>query len=93
MKNAACSTATNPARKAIEELEVLKLVDESSVNLKGGEKTSRIDGFSVVDEKKLHELADETISSLVKRGVMGCVYAHLFSMGNFARLAMKQPDA
>lgn len=80
-------------RKVIEELEVLKLIDESSVNLKGGEKTSRIDGFSVVDEKKLHELADETISSLVKRGVMGCVYAHLFSMGNFARLAMKQPDA
>lgn len=75
-------------RKAIAELEALKLIDESSVNLKNGEKTARIDGFSVVDEAKLRELSDETISSLVKRGVMGCVYAHLFSMGNFAKLAI-----
>ena len=80
-------------RKAIEELEALKLIDESSVSLKGGEQTSKIDGFAVVDEKKLRDLADETISSLVKRGVMGCVYAHLFSMSNFARLVMKQPAA
>lgn len=80
-------------RKAIGELEALKLIEESSVNLKGAEQTSRIDGFALVDEKKLRELADETISSLVKRGVMGCVYAHLFSMGNFAKLAMKKPDA
>lgn len=77
-------------RKAIEELEALKLIDESAVNLKGGEQTSRIDGFSVVDEKKLRELPDETIASLTKRGVLGCVYAHLFSMSNFAKLAMKQ---
>ena len=80
-------------RKAIEELETLKLIDESSVSLKSGEQTSKIDGFAVVDEKKLRELSDATISSLVKRGVMGCVYAHLFSMSNFARLAMKQPAA
>ena len=80
-------------RKAIEELEVLKLIDESAVNLKGGDKTSRIDGFSVVDEQKLRDLPDETISSLVKRGVMGCVYAHLFSMRNFANLALRQPEA
>lgn len=79
-------------RKAIEELEVLKLVEESSVNLKSGEKTSKIDGFALVDEKKLRDLSDETISSLVKRGVMGCVYAHLFSLANFAQLAMKTPD-
>lgn len=80
-------------RKAIEELEVLKLIDESAVNLKGADKTARIDGFSVVDEQKLRELPDETISSLVRRGVLGCVYAHLFSMSNFAKLAMKQPSA
>ncbi len=79
-------------RKAIEELEALNLIEQSSVNLKGGEQTSRIDGFAVVDEQKLRDLADETLSSIVKRGLMGCVYAHLFSMGNFAKLAMKSAE-
>ena len=88
----AYEAALTRTRKAIEELEVLKLIGESSVNLKNGDKTARIDGFSVVDETKLRDLADETISSLVKRGVMGCVYAHLFSMSNFAKLAMQKPD-
>lgn len=77
-------------RKTIEELDALKLIGESAVSLKDGEKTSRIDGFAVVDEKKLRDLSDETAASLAKRGVLGCVYAHLFSMGNFAKLAMQQ---
>ena len=89
----AYEAALSRTRKAIEELEALKLINESSVNLKNGEKTARIDGFSVVDEAKVRELSDETISSLVKRGVMGCVYAHLFSMGNFANLAMSRAEA
>lgn len=88
----AYEAALASTRKAIGELEALKLIEESSVNLKGGDQTSRIDGFALVDEKKLRDLGNETISSLVKRGVMGCVYAHLFSMGNFAKLAMKKPD-
>jgi len=75
-------------RKAIEELDGLELISESSVSLKGGEKTSRIDGFAIVDESKLRDLSTEKMASIVKRGLMGCVYAHLFSMGNFARLAM-----
>ncbi len=75
-------------RKAIAELDGLGLIGESSVSLKGREKTSRIDGFAIVDETKLRELSTEMMASIVKRGLMGCVYAHLFSMGNFARLVM-----
>ncbi len=74
-------------RAGIEELNALGLIGESSVSLKGGETTQRIDGFAVVDEKKLRDLSNDQVASLVKRGVMGCIYAHLFSTGNFARLA------
>lgn len=75
-------------RAAIEELEGLNLIGESSVNLKNGEKSARIDGFAVIDENKLRDLPTEKVAAMTKRGLLGCVYAHLFSMGNFARLAM-----
>ena len=69
-----------------------KLIGPSAVNLRVGDKTSKIDGFAVVDEKKLRELADETVASLTKRGVLGCVYAHLFSMSNFSDLALTSAE-
>lgn len=75
-------------RKAIEELETLGLIGPSAVNLRVGDKTSKIDGFAVIDEKKMRDLADETVASLAKRGILGCAYAHLFSMSNFSDLAL-----
>lgn len=75
-------------RAAVAELKALDLIGESSVSLKTGEKTSRIDGFAVIDENKLRDLPTDKMAALAKRGVLGCVYAHLFSMGNFARMEL-----
>ena len=43
-------------------------------------------GMHRVDEKKLEFLNASQLKNLIKKGVMGRVYAHLISLDNFARL-------
>lgn len=43
-------------------------------------------GMYRVDEKKLEFLNSSQCNNLIKKGVMGRIYAHLISMENFARL-------
>ena len=43
-------------------------------------------GMHRVDEKKLEFLNASQLKNLVKKGVMGRIYAHLISLDNFARL-------
>ena len=78
--------AMTRTRAAIAELKDLDLIVASSVAVQGADKTSRIDGFSIVSEERLRALSDETLAGLARRGVLGCVYAHLFSLGKFAEV-------
>ena len=43
-------------------------------------------GMHRVDEKKLEFLNASQLKNLIKKGVMGRIYAHLISLDNFARL-------
>jgi hypothetical protein len=43
-------------------------------------------GMYRVDEKKMEFLNASQSKNLIKKGVMGRVYAHLISIDNFARL-------
>ncbi len=47
-------------------------------------------GMSRVDEKKLEFLNAAQHKNLIKKGVMGRIYAHLISMENFARLLVRK---
>ena len=43
-------------------------------------------GMYRVDEKKMEFLNASQSKNLIKKGVMGRIYAHLISLDNFARL-------
>lgn len=45
-----------------------------------------LSGMYRVDEKKLEFLNASQLKNLIKKGVMGRIYAHLISLDNFARL-------
>ncbi len=50
-------------------------------------KKNKIQGFFVVDEKKLNELSDETYLEFRKKGYLPLIYAHLVSVNNMPKLA------
>jgi hypothetical protein len=62
------------------------LVDRQ-FNLGSGDQKRTVGGFRAVDETKLKELDAETLGKWVKQGIMGLVYAHLFSLDNVRQLA------
>jgi SapC len=48
-----------------------------------------LQGFSIVDEKRLDALDDGIFCELRRCGYLRCIYAHLFSLGNVARLSSR----
>jgi hypothetical protein len=48
-----------------------------------------LQGFVVVDEKRLEALDDGIFSELRGAGYLRCIYAHLVSLGNLARLSSR----
>jgi hypothetical protein len=58
---------------------------------KGG--AMQLAGMYRVDENKLGELNASQLKNLVKKGVMGRVYAHLLSLENFAGLLERKSKA
>ncbi len=50
-------------------------------------------GMYRVDEKKLEFLNAAQHKNLIKKGIMGRIYAHLLSLDNFARLLVKKNAA
>lgn len=52
---------------------------------RGGQK-STVGGFRAVDENGLKNVEKDKLADWVKRGIMGLVYAHLFSLDNARRL-------
>jgi hypothetical protein len=51
--------------------------------------TSKLDGFSVVDEQKLARLEDKEAAALLRSGHLGLIYMHLLSMHNMADLSTR----
>lgn len=49
-----------------------------------------VDGFLAVDEKKFAELPAATLGELQASGMLGLIFAHLFSMGNMRRLVERR---
>jgi hypothetical protein len=50
-------------------------------------------GMHRVEEKKLEFLNAAQHKNLIRKGIMGRVYAHLISLENFARLLRRKNDA
>ena len=59
--------------------------------LKRGEEEVRLEGFAIVAEKKLNDLADEAFLRLRAAGMLPAVYAHLLSLHQLERLAKGAP--
>lgn len=71
-------------RQLVDELEKLQVFEDSSVKIQKGEKSARVEGFALVSEKLLRELGDTELASLARRGVIGLVAAHQFSINQFS---------
>lgn len=69
------------------ELEKLGLFKDMTIQatLNNGASYS-MNGFYVVDEQALLNLAEADVARLFKRGMLGAVYAHLMSLGNVQQL-------
>jgi hypothetical protein len=55
--------------------------------------TMSFGGMYRVDEKKLEALTSAQYKTLIRKGVMGRIYAHLISLDNFARLLARKGAA
>lgn len=65
----------------------LGLLSSKAITVELEGKKSSLDGFWVVDEKKLLELTDAQLGELVRLNYMGLIYAHFLSLRNVVRLA------
>jgi hypothetical protein len=73
------------------------LIPQSIVINEGSENSVRLDGFHIVDEKRLQALGDAAILELTRNGDLGRIYTHLLSLNNANKLmrllAKKEPLA
>lgn len=84
---------TERTRRFVERLNELELLTVQSMEVQDGlGRRYALRDFRVVDEKKLAALESEALVELHRSGYLGCIYAHLFSLGNIARLAQRVPD-
>jgi hypothetical protein len=72
------------------EMLALKLMEpmQADVAMTTGEKL-KLDGFYVLNRKKMAELPDETIGQLHRQGYLELIYTHLVSLENFDRLVKR----
>lgn len=76
--------------------QVLSLLEEKDVlvskqfKVTRGKNKTTLNGFRVVDIKKLAALDDETLAKWVRNGLMGIIYAHLNSFSNLKKVAAAQ---
>lgn len=73
-----------------QELEKNDLLKPIEFKITRGTAEKVVQGFRTVDLKKVTELDDATLAKWVKNGMLAMVYAHLFSLQNFSRLAKMQ---
>jgi SapC len=70
--------------RRLEALELLTPFDAVAIP-RAGEKL-RLQGLFRVDEEKLQQIPGRDLRTLMKKGELRAVYAHLLSLENFARL-------
>jgi hypothetical protein len=85
-------TEAERTRRFVERLIELGLLTVQSMQIqdRNGRKYALQD-FRTVDEKKLRELGNDVLGELHRSGYLGCIYAHLVSLGNVSRLALRLP--
>jgi len=85
---AAAARRTEETASLLAELKLMRNIT-IDVSTPTGQQSASIHGLSVVDEDKLNALDDSSISRLRGSGVLGAVYAHLFSIGSTNLLAQR----
>ncbi|MGB1086818.1 MAG: SapC family protein, partial [Alphaproteobacteria bacterium] len=71
-------------------LSELDLLAERTVQIKKPDGTqTNLKGIYAIDEAKLNALDDEKVVELFRNGTMACIFAHLLSLRNLARLTRK----
>ena len=70
-------------------LHELGLLVERNIDFKLGEQHLNLNGFKVVDEDKLRQLAPEVVQELFTSGALGWIHAHLLSLNNVSKLGTR----
>ncbi len=73
-------------RRTCRELAELDILADPAIKISRGTQTLELKGFRIVDEQKLRALPAETLARLTTSGVMGAIYAHLFSLAALGQL-------
>lgn len=80
----------------MDELAKLELLMEGQAQIQnpGMEQPATFAGFRMIDEKKLQNIRGDQARKMVQNGMLGLVYAHLFSLSNMRVLfGMMNPEA
>ena len=80
----------------MEELNKLDLLMEGQAQIQnpGMDQPATFAGFRMIDEKKLQNIRGDQARKMVQNGMLGLVYAHLFSLSNMRVLfGMMNPQA
>lgn len=70
-------------------LNELGLLVDRNIDFKLGEQHLTLNGFKVVDEDKLRQLAPEVVQELFASGALGWIHAHLLSLNNVSKLGAR----
>lgn len=84
--------AVQRTRLFMQEIESLELVIDGEVTIQvpGRDQPAVYRGFRMVDENKLRELRGDQARKFVSNGLLGMIYAHLFSLGQIRELFAMQ---
>lgn len=66
-----------------------KLFKKMDIPLQVAGRPFSLDNLYIIDEEKIKDLPDNTITEWVKNGIMGIIYCHLISLKRFNDLATK----
>ena len=85
-------TAVARTRQFMDEMAKLDVIIDGEVALQqdGMEQPAIYRGFRMVSEEKLRELRGDQLRKIVQNGMIGLIYAHLFSLGNVRELFTRQ---
>lgn len=73
----------------MEQLRKHDLLEPRNIRLEKDGNAINLNGLFVVNEEKLRQLDEKTAYEFAKEGVFGWIYAHLLSLPNIDRLAMR----
>ncbi|MEM9030712.1 MAG: SapC family protein [Pseudomonadota bacterium] len=78
--------ALDTTRRIGTKLRALDLFTEPTIKVSHASRRIQLTGFQVVDEQRLRQLPDDRLADLARSGLLGSVYAHLFSLSALGRL-------